>query len=347
MKVLITSDVHIHPHRNDPRRIEDGLECLRWIYETAITKKCGYVIIAGDFMHHRFSLSVLAYAKACRVVSDYAENGVKTIFLLGNHDMYFEDRWDIHSLVPIKEWARVIDQPSIVPIGNHLVDFLPYHPFPSKLLSSQKWHGKVMIAHLALADALLNTKYDIKSVEDTSKDKETISVDWFKGWEKVWLGHFHYGQKIQNCEYIGSPMQLTFGEANQEKHVAIFDLETLETEYVVNTVSPRFYIIEDTKTIETLDVNNCYVQMRLKDTINSKFELRKRLGSLGAREIEFPPSQASISIDTKKALGDIVALMNSKNTIIKEFVKSSNVPPSMNKSKLEQIGLSIIAGRMK
>src|SRR5665213_2793233 len=95
MKVLITADLHIHNHKNDNRRIDDGLACLDWIYQTGKVKGCKYIIFAGDFLHNRFSLNVLAYAKACSLVAAYADAGMKTIFLLGNHDMYSEDKWDI------------------------------------------------------------------------------------------------------------------------------------------------------------------------------------------------------------------------------------------------------------
>ena len=57
-KILITADLHIHPHYGEARRIEDGLDCLSWIYKVAEERKIKDVIIAGDFLHHRFSLNI-------------------------------------------------------------------------------------------------------------------------------------------------------------------------------------------------------------------------------------------------------------------------------------------------
>jgi DNA repair exonuclease SbcCD nuclease subunit len=305
-KVLVTADIHIHAHRNDQRRVEDGIACLEWIYETARIAGIKTVIIAGDFFHHRFSLSTLAMAKAMGVVwasqgkvslaSVEAENkvaatvesgardGIKTIFLLGNHDMFYEDDWKIHSLSTVKEWATVIDAPTKMLVEGVEVDFLPYTPTPSKYINSPPFEkpARTLISHLAIANAILNAKYNILSVEDDSKEKEHIDPEKLHKWEKVWLGHYHYGQRVSSqVEYIGSPMQLTFSEAGQSKHVAIYDLETLETTYVVNKISPQFHIVEDQADIDKLDMTDAYVQMLSSEVIEAKFEHAEEIGEVG------------------------------------------------------------------
>jgi DNA repair exonuclease SbcCD nuclease subunit len=338
---LITGDLHIHPHRNELRRIEDGLDCLNWIYQTAEGTSCLRVIFAGDFLHHRFSLSVYAYAKACNIVNNYAEKGIETFFVLGNHDMYFEDRWDIHSLVPIREWATVIDKPTTLEFEGVPVDFLPYTPKPSQYLEQFKPKSSVLISHLAVAEAFLHSKYDILSVEDDSKEKEVISPAAFKGWKKVWLGHYHYGQRLDNIEYIGSPMQLTFGEADQVKHIAIFDHETLETKYVVNHISPKFLILEDVDKIKAKDVENAYVEIRTAEKIHAKFDMRRKLSQLGAREIEFVSPQTNVE-QTTKALTEISAFVGNRDKLVDEFVELAEVPAHLNRDRLKKIGKSIL-----
>lgn len=344
-KVLITGDVHIHPHRNDMRRVEDGIQCLEWIYDTARVAGITTVIVAGDFLHHRFSLNAYAYAKACGVVGQAKADGINTIFELGNHDMFYEDRWDIHSLAPIKEWATVIDKPTKLNIHGHDVDFLPYTPTPSKYIDSPPFDkpARTLISHLAIANAILNSKYNILSVEDDSKEKEHIEAEKLHKWEKVWLGHYHYGQKVSSqVEYIGSPMQLTFGEAGQTKHVAIYDLETLQTRYVNNEISPQFHIVENQSDVDTLDMTNAYVQMKSSEVIEAKFDLRKKLSKLGAREIEFIPTKTDVAGQTTKALDNISKLFNDKDKLIEGYVDGVEVPEHLVKDLLKQIGKEII-----
>lgn len=345
-KILITGDLHLHPHRSDRSellRAEDGLSCLKWIYKTAQTNNIQYVVVAGDFFHNRFALNTFTYSRAIDIVSQGKENGIETIFLLGNHDMYSESDWDVHSLKAIKEWATVIDKPTAFVFGGVSVDFLPYTPQPSKYLGNFNGENKVLISHLAVADALLNVKYDIKSIEDDSQDKETINVNAFNKWKKVWLGHYHFGQKVNDIvEYIGSPYQLSFGEAGQVKHVAIFDLNSLETEYIINDISPQFHIVDDcTKLPES--VENDYVQVRSQVPLESKFDLKKSLVKLGARDVEFTPvSNAKLSDEkTAQALSDIGQLFNNKTQLIEEFVNKMN--PDMDLALLKKIGLQLIS----
>lgn len=341
-KVLVTADLHVHPHRGDPRRVEDGLECLKWIYSTARTAACEHLILVGDFLHNRFNLPTYAYSKACKIVSQNKD--VKTIFLLGNHDMFYEDKWDVHSLTPLQEWATVIDTPQTLKINDISVDFLPYTPKPSLHLAHFTQPSDVLFAHVSVAEALLNKKYDVLSVEDDSKEKEVISPKAFDRWKKTWLGHYHYGQVIRDgVEYIGSPMQLTFGEAGQTKHVAIFDLATLETVYVDNDKSPKFHIIDDPADVDSIDVTDSYVKFRCEaGGIESKFEVRKKLSKLGAREIEFERQPIDVAEKASAALTNIAALFSNKPQLIDHYVDGIEIPEHLQIEIVKKIGLELV-----
>ena len=344
-KVLITSDLHIHPHRGDSRRVDDGVECLKWIYETARIAGLHTVIIAGDFLHHRFSLPAMAFAKAFGVAKSAHDDGINTIFMLGNHDMLYEDDWSLHSLAGVYNWATVINAPTKMMVEGYDVDFLPYTPQPSKYINSPPFDkpARTLISHLAIANAILNSKYNILSVEDDSKEKEHIEAEKLHKWEKVWLGHYHYGQKVtEQVEYIGSPMQLTFGEAGQTKHVAIYDLATLETKYVDNKISPQFHIVEDAAQVDQLDMSNAYVQMLSSEVIEAKFDLRKKLAKLGAREIEFVPTKQDVTATTTQALDNISKLFHDKDRLVDGYVDGVEVPTHLNKDLLKQIGREIM-----
>lgn len=347
--VLITADLHLYNHKGETCRAEDGLQCLEWIYSVASKNNIDKVIIAGDFVHHRFNLNAYIYSKACKIVANAKTNGIDTIFLVGNHDMYYEDNWELHSLIPFKKWTTVIDKPETIDINGISVDFLPYTPTPSKYLNSFNKHDgkskRILISHLAIADAVLNSRFDIKSVEDDSKEKEVISVSAFKQWDKVWLGHYHYGQQVsENTEYIGSPMQLSFGEANQEKHVAIFNLETLETKYIVNDVSPKFIITSDHEKLLNEDIKNAYIQLTESDaSIDSKFELKKQLSNLGVRNVEFIGSKVDIiQKDTGVALKNIGNLFSDKEKLFDEFLKHINLPENLDIAVVKKLIRNII-----
>jgi len=135
-------------------------------------------------------------------------------------------------------------------------------------------------------------------------------------------------------------MQLTFGEAGQCKHVAIFDHETLETGYVINTKSPRFHIVEDLDKIG--DVSDSYVQIKTKEDMYSKFDMRNKLSKLGAREIEFVPVESDLVAQGTNALDQIAVFVNNQEKLIVEYV--NNLETTLDKKLLQKIGISIVKG---
>lgn len=339
MKILLTADLHIYNHGYDYRRIVDGLQCLKWIYDEAISHGIKTVVFAGDFFHNRFIINTYASSQAFQIVYSAKEKGVESIFLLGNHDLYHDNDWQDHSLQAVKEWATVIDSPRTIDIDGIPVDFLPYTPRPKQHLDAFVNPSNVLITHLAILDALLNPLYDVISVEDDSKEKDHIKASDFLKWKKVWTGHYHYGQTLEGfVEYIGSPMWLTFGEANQNKHIAIFDLNSLNTEYINNTISPKFYIINNEKQLDYLDYKDAYIRIDY-DVVN-KFEIRKKLHKLGARMVRFNKIDNSNETNTN-AMISVAGMYGNKTKLVEEYLKFIDTK-QLNKEELLKLGLEIV-----
>ena len=355
-KVLITGDLHLHAHRNDQRRADDGLLCLEWIYKTAKDNGIKTVIFVGDFFHNRFLINTYTASRAfeflySQSILDSAEElsgdvDVNTIFVLGNHDLFFEDSWKYHSLKAVNKWATVIDKPTQMFVENVCADFLPYTPTPTKWIHQPPFDkpSRVLFSHLSILDAILNTKYNILSVEDDTREKEVIKAEILHKWEKVWLGHYHCGQKVsERVEYIGSPMQLTFGEAGDTKHVALFDLQTLETQYIPNPISPQFYIVKNEKSLDNLQLKDAYVQLNF--AIDKKFELRKKLNKLGVREVEFGANSLSsrTNNETSKTLDNISSLFLDKDKLIDSYMEAlQHLPSHLDRDLLKKIGKEIV-----
>jgi len=341
-KILITADLHIHPHSKDLRRLEDGIECLKWIYNTAKENSCKSLIIAGDLFHDRNYIHTLAFFQTCKIISENQD--IKTYLLLGNHDMYREHTWLCpNSLESLKKIAEVIDSPKSIKIDGLDIDFLPYTPTPSKYLSFFK-PNKLLISHLGLSEAIINAVYDIKSVEDDSGEKEHIDSKSFSQWDKVFLGHYHFPQKLgKNVEYIGSPMALTYGEANQDKHIIIFDTETFETNYIINNFSPKFIILENASDLDKINVKNSFVRIKsIDESANAEhFLITKRAKEeLGVRDIKITSVKKDITKETDKALAKIDSLFTNKEQIVEHYVNESK--ESLDKIKLKEIGIKIL-----
>jgi hypothetical protein len=138
-------------------------------------------------------------------------------------------------------------------------------------------------------------------------------------------------------------MQLTYGEAGQKKHVAIYDLATLKTEYVDNEISPRFHIVEDPDEIDGLAINNGYIQVRAKSPIANKFELKKKLSKLGIRESEIIPASVDIAKQTTKAMKNITSFLNDRTKLIEQYVDGVKLDPTLDADLMKKIGKEIVS----
>jgi DNA repair exonuclease SbcCD nuclease subunit len=273
---------------------------LRWVFNTAIDQNIKKIIFAGDLFQDRQKIHIISYEKTFRLISEFfneinhEEEEMQLYLLLGNHDMWFADQWDVSSVSPLRAIrnVHVIDQPCSLEIEHGLnIDFLPYTKNPIEDIKTHfKKKNDILISHCSIDGATLNSIYNTKaeiSVEYEG-DMVKVGVDSFKGWKKVFLGHYHCAQKLNDSvEYIGSPLELNFGEAHQEKHIIVFDTKTMETEYIINDFSPKHLIIKESE-LSKHKLENNFLQVIVDDiTSTDILDMKKNVKDKGHRTIEF------------------------------------------------------------
>lgn len=280
-RILLFSDLHIHSHKNSLQRLQDCLDVLRWAFDTARKKNAKDVIFLGDLFHDRQKISVIAYHSAFQIFQEYRD--LRINLLLGNHDLWFYDKWDISSVEPLSAMdnVRVIAKPCTLDVAGLKVDFLPFTHDPVSVVNDHfKDKSSLLCAHIAVDDATLNELHSTKSEVSIENEKDVVKVDKavFKGWRKVLLGHYHCPQQLDDrVEYIGSPLQLSFNEAFQSKHLMLLDPNTLQHDYVENTFSPRHLILRYDE-VPFTDLNNNFVQVQVEDVDSADvIEMRKNI----------------------------------------------------------------------
>jgi len=268
METLIFADIHIHPHKKQVERLQDCLETLEWVFKTAVEHNVSNIVCVGDLFVDRQKIDILTYQHTFEIFQKYVKLNPFNIYLLvGNHDMWYSDNWDVTSLKPLSglDHVHVIDKPctlnllhcqAVSQIGRGVpeypVSFLPYTDNPLDALATigNDNDFKLLFAHLAIDGATLNTRAKTRSEEMVEHDGEMVKIncDVFQNWNQVFLGHYHAAQQITpKIEYVGSPLQLSYGEAFDEKHVIIYNHETHEKKYVVNEFSPKHFIYTATE----------------------------------------------------------------------------------------------------
>lgn len=293
MKILFFSDLHAHAHEQFSRRLETGrnsrlqdcLDIIQQVKDLLVSRRdIQAVIFCGDLFHARNKLdvdvftSVYAQIKGLRNVCDSL--GIyEPILLTGNHDQYTRIG-EVHSLQPFREIARVIDEPTALSlvhrdtaIGDEVVKIKLY-PHTSdvatlkqRIAAQENFH--IMVIHQAVKEGRLGPG-DI-TLAEVPLSTADLRLDELK---YCFAGDYHKRQWIGNFHYIGSPLQLTFGERDETKAFTILDTQTWTCEEV-HTQAPRFFIFNTLADYEQAKISRDYSKDFVRIEAKSSAEVDK------------------------------------------------------------------------
>jgi DNA repair exonuclease SbcCD nuclease subunit len=306
VKVLLFSDIHIARHKQSMDRLEDCLAALAWVCDTARSRGIERLLFLGDLFQDRNKIDVICYQRTFETFGMYPD--LRFDLLLGNHDLWYAEKWDVSSVLPLGTLpgVTVIDRPMTTEIGGRSFDWLPFVKNPLKAVDKNfpagRRAGHVLCAHVAIDGCQLNSAGQVSEVSvEHESDMVKVSADRFGEWSRVFLGHYHAAQHLTDTmEYIGSPLQLNFAEAGQVKHVVILDTDTLAVEYVENTFSPRHLIVREDQ-LGAADLSNNYVWVKDDLTKFDAYEKSRGVLAEAARQVQFRAAErpaAEVEADT-------------------------------------------------
>jgi len=353
-KALIFSDLHLHSHKKNVSRLQDCLQVLDWVLHEAVANGCKDVLFLGDLFHERSKIDILNYLRAFEAFFKfYAEHPEINVYLLvGNHDMYHKERWDVNSVKPLSAIPNVhiVEYPQTIEIQGVRVDFLPHVENPLKQLEKLK-EGRsakdlqLLLGHLAVHGATLNTVYATTSDVIVEHDDvmEFIDPERFTDWKQTFLGHYHAPQVLTadgSVEYVGSPLELSYGEAYQDKHIIVFDMDTFKKEYIDNDFSPKHLMITPDQ-IDKVDLDKNFVKVILEDTSSKELvDIRKQLKEKNVAELQFKAKEKKK--EDKQDFEDAKAILYKSDEMLSEYVTNVGLPAGIDHNKLMNIGKLIL-----
>jgi DNA repair exonuclease SbcCD nuclease subunit len=227
-----------------------------------VERKIEYLFILGDFLNSRTKIDILALDKAVDVLNLFQEHKITVFLLRGNHELYFrttKDNLNVTSIRPFEKHCIVINKPRVINGENFNLYCIPnvetndeFMKILDELCKSAASHPKefnILLSHIDIKGARTNDLYNIKS-------KDGISPDSLGNFDRVFLGHFHARQEINNILYVGSPVQLTHGEEFSDKGITIWNAEDNSVEFIVN---PNYEVYKTILNVEE-DVKNKFVR---------------------------------------------------------------------------------------
>jgi len=193
------------------------------------------IIIGGDILHGKSIIYALAQDVMLQFFNDC--NYFQFWVIDGNHDLSGKGEDAVSALrslekIPNVHWI------SKKPEKFENILFVPYS---TKVVEQvKKGKADILISHFGLSEGVLNSGISIIS---------NISMsDLRSRYKLVLLGHYHKPQEIIESNismyYVGSPIQLDWGEKGDVKRFLIVDSKTLEVESVSTKGYKKFIEME-------------------------------------------------------------------------------------------------------
>jgi len=347
-KFLLFSDAHVHAHKKSQERLKDCINALEWVFQTAVDRNVDAVLFGGDLLHDRQRIDSLTYNQIFNVLEKYQNSNFKVYLLLGNHDLWFSTNLSVSSVRPFKALNNyeVIDSTLSKDICGVNWHFMPYTHEPIAELEKLRKDIKnsYLLGHLAIDGAKLNSSGSISDVIiEHDGDMVAVGKDLFHSYKRAFFGHYHSAQKLTpTIEYIGSPLELSFGEAGEKKHIIILDSNTNELEYIENTFSPRHLYIKESEVqnIDPQELKNNFVCLISEgtDQHETKKNMNKVIAELGASAVQVKKQTTQVDAH---AITDAKVLLENKDKLLEKYVEQIQ-ETKLDRKRLLEIGNLII-----
>lgn len=131
-KSSLFTDIHWGAQRNSELHNSDCMRFIEWFCDQTINNNCDSIIFLGDWFENRNSINILTFNNSLNALRKLNLLNIPIFFIVGNHDLYYRNNRDIHSLDFLNEFSNVviIDTPIILDDNKLLCPFLFKDEYP-------------------------------------------------------------------------------------------------------------------------------------------------------------------------------------------------------------------------
>jgi DNA repair exonuclease SbcCD nuclease subunit len=279
-KVICFTDIHFGLRHNSAEHNQDCLDFLDWLIEEAKKRGVDTCLFLGDWHHHRSNINILTLDYTMQALRKLNAAFKKTYIMVGNHDLFYREKRDIHSMVVGSEFPNIhlVDKPMVE--GN--VALIPW-------LVEEEWKAvseietKYLFGHLELPGFKMNAMVEMP-------DHGELNSTHFPHQDLVFSGHFHKRQTKGKINYIGNPFGHNYSDVWDFERGAMFLEWDKEPEFIDYRDGPRFininlaallanpdiYLKPKTYLQVTLDLDITYEEaVFLRETFLTQYSVRE------------------------------------------------------------------------
>lgn len=260
-KIAFSGDWHFHSYQGPlvrveadgtNRRLTDILECAEWMVTDSIARGAVAFLHGGDLTHNRRSMANEAWTRVAQFMRSMGQR-IPTYVLEGNHDLSASGD-GTSTVAALDGFVHAVPEVCSTSVGKLKVGWLPYCEDRDQVRAAADMLARkgcrILIAHLGLGDPKFADCVPVDYETPGRIELRDLFPDRF---EQVFLSHYHTAHEIiPNVRYVGSPLQLSFKEAGKAKGYWIWDTDGGEAEFIENTASPQFHVMDEAEALAKL-----------------------------------------------------------------------------------------------
>lgn len=290
-KAAVFGDIHFGLKGGSRTHNQDCEDFVIWFCDTAKAEGCETCIFLGDWHNNRSTTDVSTMNYTVSNLERLSHNFEKVYLIMGNHDEYYKDKREIHSL----EFARLLPNVEVI---NEMkseddVTFIPW-------LVADEWKtvpkikSKYIFAHLELPSFYLNAMV-------LMPDHGLLQAKDFTNQDYVFSGHFHKRQHGKNITYIGNPFPHNYADAGDDDRGMMILNWGKDPEFHTWPGQPVYRVFKLSEVIDKADdilkpKMHCRVLLDLPISFEeANFIKEQFIPTYGLREMMLVPEQINLN----------------------------------------------------
>jgi DNA repair exonuclease SbcCD nuclease subunit len=233
--ILVFSDIHFGEGLNSPLKLDIAIKNVDFIIEQIEKYKISKAIFCGDWFHSRNSISVNTFYKSCEALRRLSEHLDELFLIVGNHDSYYKNSIDVHSLKAFEYFPKVnvINSLTEIQIGHKKILLVPWG---NSLSDIQQYKNiDYMFGHFEPNGAELTGSIS-QGCAYSLEDLTNITP-------LVFSGHYHIAKEYITPSgkliMVGSPSQQNWGDIESKRGCYILNTANDQTTFIENSNAPK------------------------------------------------------------------------------------------------------------
>jgi 3',5'-cyclic AMP phosphodiesterase CpdA len=241
MKFWLLSDAHFGKYNLDSDKWLNNMKA--YFYEFFIPTIIKYskpgdkFFFLGDLFDNRTSINLKTIDTVIKLFEDLSKI-IECHLLLGNHDMYLMNSPDINSVSTVRNINNVFvyEEPQKITIDGLSIVIMPWiHGKDNEKEILEKYKGADLLFCHSDLNGCRTQLYPTRPL-----NRNILDIDDFAGYGKVYSGHIHIVQEINNFTFVGSPYHLDRNDVENKKGIFVYDTKKKTDFFIENNFSPEF-----------------------------------------------------------------------------------------------------------